>query len=129
MHSWAKNRTQERRVYSNIVLIVLFILAIFSLKGFFDVYRKQAESKRGLAETKREWTALSEREQVLTENIKDLETLRGVEEEIRNKFSVSKEGERMALIVESRTRAMGEVEEKSNWFTWLWGAIFPAKNP
>ena len=129
MHSWAKNRTRKRRTYLNVILVALFILAIFSLRGFFDVYRKQAESKKGLAEIEREWTALKEREQTLTRDLKKLETPRGVEEEIRDKFSVAKEGEKMALIVESKIREGIQGEEKGNWFTRFWSAIFSAKNP
>ncbi len=113
----------------NVILVALFILAIFSLRGFFDVYRKQAESKKGLAEIEREWTALKEREQTLTRDLKKAGDARGVEEEIRDKFSVAKEGEKMALIVESKIRVGIQGEEKGNWFTRFWSAIFSAKNP
>ncbi len=45
---------------------------------------------------------LEERKEALERNIETLSTDRGVEQEIRNKFEVSKEGERVIVLVDKK---------------------------
>lgn len=97
------------------VSLGLIIVAIASFNGLFDIYRKYLESSKSLVQTERELETLKNREMELKENLDRLSTQRGVEEEIREKFSVAKDGEMMALIVESKTRPKSEDVSGENW--------------
>lgn len=110
-----RKRQKRMRPLSFFASIALIIVAIASFNGLFDIYRKYSESKKGLVQTERELQTLENREIELTKNLERLSTPRGVEEEIREKFSVAKEGEMMALIVEAKAKQKNESVNEENW--------------
>ena len=67
--------------------------------------------------------ALAEREAVLRDEIGRLETSAGVEEEIKSKFNVAKEGERVAIIVDRPQEVATTTPTPSPWYKRLWDGI------
>ena len=94
-----RERSQLRRaIYAKPTIIVLAVLVVITLRGAWGMYQKNQEAaiKRDKATT--ELVALEIREKQLNEDIARLSTVRGQEEEIRNRFMVAKEGEKVIIV-------------------------------
>ena len=87
-------------LYSRSVRIVLVIIVLYSFYGTFRVYKKKVESERDVEQTQVQLLALSEKERILDAHIANLETPEGLEAEIRQKYSVAKNGENMVIILD-----------------------------
>lgn len=66
---------------------------------------KERESAKTLRELEERSEILSERERVLEAKIARIQTLDGLYEAIKDKFSVAREGEHVAIIVDERRDA------------------------
>lgn len=111
-------------MYSPLSLIILFLILIFVGKGFFGVYQKYSFSKDALAKSESELAVLKEKKDNIDQKIKNLETETGIEQEIRAKFDVAKEGERLVVIVDDKKEETIVEEEKGifgNFFTTIKG--------
>jgi cell division protein FtsB len=85
--------------------------------GLVEKERETSRKKRVMQE---EISLLKERESSLSEEIAKLKTEEGIEESIREKFQVSKPGEKMVIIVDDDANddLSPEVENKEHN---LWG--------
>ena len=54
----------------------------------------------------------------MTEEIARLDTERGVEEEVRNKFEVSKEGEGVIVLLDKKEEEV-KIDKKKGLFWWI----------
>lgn len=96
-----RERTRLRRVlYAKPTIIALALVVVLLFRGVWGVYQKSAEAvaKRDKATT--ELTDLAAREKELREGIARLSTGEGVEAEIRDRFMVAKEGEKVMIIAD-----------------------------
>ena len=87
-------------LYSKTTISILFLLTIllsFSVYERFVVERHVAEKR---AEREEDLHRLKERASVLEENLEHLGSERGMEEELRSRFDVAKEGEQVIILVE-----------------------------
>lgn len=82
------------------IAALLLAAIVFMAFAVFDVSQKErrAHKERSQAEAVRE--ALEERHQALEARVALLETERGVEEELRERFLVAKEGEEVVIMVD-----------------------------
>ena len=123
MRALRNNRQLKRLLYSWPVLVLLFAVAFLMVRATWSAYQKEAVSLEGLKETKSEWQRLSDREAELNVAVERLETPRGLEEEIREKFSVAKEGEKMAIVVEGNSTREKETVVEDNFLRRLWNFL------
>jgi len=103
-------------VFGKIALLVLLLVFVLLAKGTWAVYKKASFAKynRDLAEN--ELTVLYEREEALQEELTRLGTQRGLEEEIRQKFDVGREGEQLIVLVDALEPAeVVEFREPTVW--------------
>lgn len=114
-------------VYSWPSLALIGLLAFLLAKGAFGVMIKERQSAERLENLEGKSAELNKREAELSAEIARLSTERGVEEEIRDKFSVTKEGEYVAIIVDERRKAtttdMSTGERIRSWWQGLVGWI------
>ncbi len=112
----------KHRIYSIPVLVGFMIIIIFVIRGTYGVVMKNRESAQSVNNLKAKMATLSDREAQLKAEIARLGTSEGIDTLIKEKFSVSKEGERVAVIVdESNTSVSSSTgETKINWFQRLW---------
>jgi len=115
----------RRVLYSIPALILLLVLTIVLTRGAIRVMGKRLESAEYAKELEQRATALVLREQELEESIARLETEEGKEEEIRERFSVTQEGEYVAVIVDDRNASTTTVDTSLPWYKRLWDAIIP----
>jgi len=111
-------------MYSPLSLIILFLILFFVVKGFFGVYQKYSFSKDELLKSESELQLLKDKKEKIDHKIQNLETETGIEQEIRSKFDVAKEGEKLIVIVEDEKKDEVVAEEKGvfgNFFTTIKG--------
>jgi cell division protein FtsB len=93
-------------------------------KAVWGIYAKYEKSKDIALRAREELVALEERQKDLTASIASLKTPEGEEKELRNKFGVVKEGERMIILVDERaTSNTAAVVESKNWWQKLIGVF------
>ena len=97
--AFRKNRRKiGSRLSARVTLAALLFVAVFSMNGAWHAYQdsRQAANKRN-TEAK-ELAELRDREYHLTAELGALETPRGVEAAIREKFGMVKEGEEVVVL-------------------------------
>ena len=122
---WEK-RSYRRFLYSRAGLVVVAVGVFFVGRAAFVMYGKQREAVRNAAAAAEELAAVKDREDYLTKEIARLETERGLEEEVRTKFRVVKEGEQLIVLVDPKpVEASTTPEEHRSFF----GKVLDFFNP
>ena len=103
MLEFQKKKKIKKVLYSRTVLIFLAIIFIILLRSLYGVYKKESLSMQNLDMDKNELAQISERQKDIANSLEYLKTDQGVESEIRNKFRVVKEGEKVAVIIDDQT--------------------------
>lgn len=108
MLEFSQKRKLRRALYSKPVVLVLFVLALFLSYTTYGMYRtaRDASLRKETAAVK--LATLEEREDFLTSEIQRLQTAEGIEQEVREKFDVAKEGEKVIVIVEEKATSTPE---------------------
>ena len=119
-----RERQRMRRfLYSWLSLGILAIVTFFLVKGAFGIITIERESAARVRELESEAAALALREGELKDEIERLKTPEGVINAIKDKFSVTREGEYVAIIVDERLRASSSEKEGEGWFGNLWSGV------
>lgn len=92
--------TIKRIVYSRPALILLAVLFAFVAHGTWKVYEKASLAREQKNRITKELAELKSREADLQAKLAELRTERGLEEELRERFGVVKEGESVVVIVD-----------------------------
>ena len=117
----------RRIVYSIPSLIILSIIALILTKGALGVMNKERTSSELSKDLEEKAAALVLREQELREGVRRLETEEGIKDEIREKFSVTEEGELVAVIIDDRGASSSTDSSTFPWYKKLWLAIMGDK--
>ena len=118
---------QKRKVravmYNRVTLGFLFVLVLLALHSTWRVYNKKMASEQMKNITMEQVKGLRDRNSDLEAKIDELATVSGIEQEIRSKFSVAKDNERMVVVVPSTDseatstpRSIGFWESLKNYF-------------
>lgn len=100
MKEFQEKRKIKKRVYSKFTILALLIVVILLARGTWGVYKKEKDSRIEMQRVQGELQVLKDRKENLAIGIDRLKTDTGVEEEIRNKFQVAKQGEGVIVIVD-----------------------------
>lgn len=115
--------------YSKTIFVVGCFLALFFLYGVIGLIDKSEEVKKNKDMLLRERASLEEHQQQLEANLARLKTDQGVEEAIREKFPVVKEGEGMVVIVDQAPVVSDEkVPSTTEKFVSFMKRLFNIKN-
>ncbi|MDO8471331.1 MAG: hypothetical protein Q7S49_01850 [bacterium] len=117
----------RRIIYSIPSLIILSIIAFILTKGALGVMNKERTSSERSKDLEEKAAALILREQELREGVRRLETEEGIKDEIREKFSVTEEGELVAVIVDDQGVSNSADDSMLPWYKRLWIAIMGGK--
>lgn len=94
------------------------------MKPAWGMYEKYVESRRNLELATAELAALQLKERTLQEKINDLQSERGRDKEIRDKFGVAKDNEFMVVFVRDKESPAGEVlQEESRPLPRFFGTV------
>ena len=116
MLDFQQKRKLRSVAYNRITLVLLALLVLFAVRSVWGVYQKQRESMALRTQAQLYVNELSAREAELHTQIDQLATTEGVESEIRSKFSVAKEGENMAIVVDDEGSATSTHATSSSWW-------------
>jgi cell division protein FtsB len=96
------------------IVILAFIYSIFNFVGKTE----EASRNRKIAENK--IIELEKSKEKFNSDINKLKTEKGIEENIREKFGLAKEGENMILVVDDKNSAeMTQEKDTGGFFFWL----------
>ncbi len=98
----------KKRMYSKTTLLFLFLGTILVFRGAYDVYQKEVESRKEMERVLTQKKELQGRLGNIEHHAELLKTPAGVENEIRNKFDVVKEGEGVIVIVDKEISVLEE---------------------
>lgn len=116
MREFQAKKKVRRVLYSKGVIALMLIVFVFLANATWSVFKKERASAANVIQAKREYDKLNERNVTLNSEIKRLSTNEGIEEEIRSKYSVSKPGEHMLVIVDNATTTASTTPEKTSWW-------------
>jgi cell division protein FtsB len=105
MFDFHEKRKIRRIVYSKPMIGAIFLCTLMLSFSVYDRYVVSKEMKMKLDERYAELEELEMRAQALESKVQYLTDERGVEEELRNRFDVAKEGEQVVILVDSKRGA------------------------
>jgi cell division protein FtsB len=88
----------RRAIYAKPTIILMLVISLFIANGAWNMYQKSKTSLNNKEATEQELSELQQRKDSLSEDINNLSTDRGIEEEIRERFMVAKEGENVVVV-------------------------------
>mgnify|MGYP001558245715 CR=1 FL=1 len=117
------NFQQKRRLrnilHSRPVLVFLGILIIIFAWSVFDFMEKMRVTIENRKIVENKVLELEKKKEKLSSDINKLNTQGGVEESIRLKFGLAKEGEDVIVIVEDKNKPDAEVTSPEGFFSFL----------
>jgi cell division protein FtsB len=97
MQSFQK-KNKKKLFQSKIFFIFILLFLFLFIKAIISFYTKTSESKIRRDQTENEFLELETRKYDLENRIERLESSVGIEEQLREKFDLIKEGEKIILI-------------------------------
>lgn len=118
MLDFKRRRIIRNLTRSPLVIAILAVILIFVARSTYKAYQSDKISRGMLSTAKQQEDDLFGRSEFLQNEIEKLGTERGLEEELRTKYPVVKEGEKMVIIVESKNSGQIDTEtERNNWWS------------
>lgn len=104
------NKKKLNFLYSPKMVVLLFVLLIFLSKGVYGIYTKYSHAKNiyNLADERLKSTEA--RKRTLDSEIARLHSEDGIEAEIREKYRMAKNGEKLIVIVEKKASEVDQTE-------------------
>lgn len=123
MVSFRKRNNNPVRLFGRRLLFILLCIAIILMfPGVWKVYTQEVESRLLKRQAVQELSLLKEREKHVRDKTSALDTSRGLEEALREQFSLGEVGERMIVVVD---RPQEEIQTESARVFWsLFNGIF-----
>ena len=121
---------QWKRLFAHLIiwgsLVGLFVLTCFLSVTTWHVYQKEREARQSRLDQEASLAELQKREASLSEQLKQLDTPRGIEKVVRERFPLVKPGEEQIILLDSTKKASTTEETgvggfwKSlvGWFSW-----------
>ena len=100
------------------ILALLGLAVLFFAWSVFGFWGKMEETRKERAITEKKVAELEEKKEKLASDIEKLGTEEGVEENIREKFGLAREGEGVIIIVDDEEGAKEEAKS-GGFFNWL----------
>ena len=97
------NRSLWKRLfYSPIGILVAFVVLVLLIRGGLSIHQKAIIAQIRLNQTQTELENLQQQQLSLTNSISQLSTPEGIEAALREKYHAVKQGESVAVIVDSQ---------------------------
>ncbi len=116
MRNFQKSGRLRHIMQSKFFLIFLGIIILSFFFNMFSFMAKMEETIRNRKIIENKIAELEKSKGKLNSDINKLKTEKGVEENIRDKFGLAKEGENMILVIDDKN--LPEVQKKTN-FSWF----------
>lgn len=119
MASFGKKKKISEYLYTKYGIAVLLVIAVFLSTAVYKRYTVEREMSARRIETENHKLELIERKNTLEERVEYLSGERGIEEEIRKHFDVTKNGEKVIILVgdtNSTTEVTALPVEEKPWY-------------
>ena len=116
MADFQKNRNLNRFLHSKLFLAVLFCIVILLGFSVVDIYVKSRETVKNRDFSLQKLEGLQKQEKDLTDQIAKLNSDQGIENELRDRYGVVKEGENLMVIVDEKNKEPLNAENSSGGF-------------
>jgi len=123
--SRTKPKKKQRVLFSLPFLILAMGLVILVSISAFKMYQTSRDTQETVERLEEERDEMSIRQEQLLNTAADLSTQRGIEQEIREKFSVVKEGERVIVLVDDPDRNSTSTAIDESWWRSLLDSLWP----
>jgi cell division protein FtsB len=120
MAVFKKSRTFKQVFYSRPVFILLVVLLLVAAHGTWKIYEKAIIAAEQKDRAAKDLADLKAREMDLEAKIASLKTDRGLEEEIRQRFSVVKNGESVVVVVDPSTQQGTSTQDTDSGVSFWW---------
>lgn len=111
------NKVGRRIIFDRLILLFLFVLFLIMGRAVWRFWEKNSLAESNLVSSEIHLKQLEERKKMLESKLKKLETARGVEEEIRTNYLVTKPGEKVINIVETEKATItSTTTSKRHWW-------------
>jgi cell division protein FtsL len=108
---------------SSPVLFILFLVVLTFAWSVFGFWGKMSDTRKNRQIVEAKVNQLQVEKERLTADISKLSTEEGVEDNIREKFGLAKEGEQLIVVVDEEDKEV-EKEEDPNWFSSFFKNLF-----
>ena len=118
MQSFQERKKLRKILYAKTTLFVLFVVLVLVARGAWGVHQKAliAVSERNQALAAQ--NELQERAQELEASLAHLKSSQGIEEELRQKFTVAQPGESVVVIVDENDKTGKNTEVSEGGSFW-----------
>lgn len=123
--SLKKSSKIQRIVLSLPFLILMTVLVVLVAVSALKMYQTSRGTQETVNQLEEEREELTIREQQLMNTTANLSTQRGIEEEIREKFSVVKEGERVIVLVDDPEVSATSTANGQSWWRSVLDFLWP----
>ncbi len=114
-------KNQKNFWHSPLVLLVIFCIIVLFAYNIVGLLEKERETSKKKQQILAEIETLRNREESLKNDIERLNTDSGIEETIRDKYQVVKDGEKMVVIVDKEEKPeVLPIKEKEDHTFWGW---------
>jgi cell division protein FtsB len=115
---------QQKKRWRNIVeswpvLILLCILLLFFAWGIIGLLGRMQTTRENRKLAENRLTELEKKKEIFSGDVAKLGSQEGIEENIRERFPVVKEGEGLIVVVDDKNKAPQPKEEKEGFFSFL----------
>lgn len=124
MRNFQEKKRLKNILESRLVLIFLFIVLVFFAWGVIRLIAKLRETSKNRENAFLKVAELKKTKEHLSAEIGNLKTDKGLEENIREKFGLAKEGEGLIVVVDDKNPADGDETQKQNWLERLFNNWF-----
>lgn len=124
MKNFQEKKGLRHLIHSWPVLILLGIALLFFAFAVFRFLVKMQETSKNKKIAEMKVSELQKTKEELSLDIESLKTEQGLEENIREKFGLVKEGEELIIVVDSKENADLNEETQPNWFVSLFNKLF-----
>lgn len=112
MRSFQKHGKLQHLMQTKTFLVFFGLLILFFIYSMFGFLEKMQETRKNRQNIEDKIAELEKSKEKFNADISNLKTDKGIEENIRDKFGLVKEGENMILIIEDKNKI--EPEKKAN---------------
>ena len=119
MRSFQQKIRFRNIIYSRPILLFLVVLILFFAWGVLGFMDKMVVTRENREIVKSKVAQLKEKKEKLSSDINKLKSYNGIEESIRDKFGLAKEGEGMIVIVDDKNIVKVLKENSGGFFYFL----------
>lgn len=112
MFDFHERRKIKAMVFSWPVILLVLVASALLTSSVYERFLKEREVAHRRAERTAELTELTERSNALEAQVRYLESERGIEEAIRDRYDAAKEGERVVIITGDPEDSFGRTEQE-----------------